>query len=88
MKTFKGNLIVQTLFTKGVYEGRNFDNTTETEVSAWIELIREIAPKSVMIYAIDRETAVNGLLKTSLKKLKSIARELTEKTGIPVSVAR
>lgn len=87
MKTFKGRLIVQTLFTKGVHEGKTFDNTTEAEVSAWIELIREIAPKSVMIYAIDRETAVKGLIKTSLKELKSIAKKLTEKTGISVSVA-
>lgn len=87
MKTFKGNLIIQTLFTKGEYEGKSFDNTTETEVSAWIELIREIAPKSVMIYAIDRETAVKGLVKISVKELESIAKKLKEQTGIPVSVA-
>jgi len=87
MKTLKGKLIIQTLFTRGAYEGKVFDNTTEVEVTAWIELIREIAPESVMIYAIDRETAVAGLEKISVKELKTIAKRLKDETGIDVSVA-
>jgi wyosine [tRNA(Phe)-imidazoG37] synthetase (radical SAM superfamily) len=87
MKVFKGQLIIQTLFTRGQYEGQWFDNTTETEVSAWIGLLREIAPESVMIYAIDRETPVSGLEKITVKELKSIAKRVQDETGIPVSVA-
>ena len=87
MKAFKGKLIIQTLFSKGQYNGESFDNTTETEVSAWIELMREIGPKSVMVYTIDRETAVSGLVKISIKELQSIAEKLTKQTGIPVSIA-
>lgn len=87
MKTFKGKLIIQTLFIRGKYEGQSFDNTTEQEVTAWIELIREIAPESVMIYAIDRETPVTGLEKITLKELKDIAKRLKDETGISVSVA-
>jgi wyosine [tRNA(Phe)-imidazoG37] synthetase (radical SAM superfamily) len=87
MKSFKGKLIIQTLFTKGAYKGQTFDNTTEEEVSAWVELIQEIAPESVMIYAIDRETAVQGVSKVSLKVLRDIAKRVKEETGIPVSVA-
>ena len=87
MKAFKGQLIIQTLFTRGQYENNFFDNTTNAEVSAWIELIREIAPESVMIYAIDRETPVSGLDKITVKELKAIAKRLKDETGIPVSVA-
>jgi len=87
MKTFKGKLIIQTLFTRGKFEGQTFDNTTEKEVTAWIELIREIAPESVMIYAIDRETPVAGLEKITIKELKEIAKRLKDETDIPVSVA-
>ena len=47
MKKFKGRLVVQTIFIRGQYEGDIFDNTTDVEVSAWIELIREISPQSV-----------------------------------------
>ncbi|HET9570460.1 MAG TPA: radical SAM protein [Bacteroidales bacterium] len=87
MKAFKGKLIIQTLFTKGQYKGQSFDNTTEKEVTAWIALIQEIAPESVMIYAIDRETAVPGVSKVSLKVLRDIAKRVKEETGIDVSVA-
>jgi len=87
MKAFKGKLIIQTLFTKGQYKGQSFDNTTEEEVSAWIDLIQEIAPESVMIYAIDRETAVQGVSKVSLKVLREIAKRVKDETGIHVTVA-
>lgn len=87
MKAFKGKLIIQTLFTRGEYKGQRFDNTTQEEVSAWIELIQEIAPESVMIYAIDRETAVPGVYKVSLKELREIAKRVKTETGIHVSVA-
>jgi len=87
MKAFKGKLIIQTLFTRGQYQGQSFDNTTEEEVSAWIDLIQEIQPESVMIYAIDRETAVQGVSKISLKELQDIAKRVKTETGIHVSVA-
>jgi wyosine [tRNA(Phe)-imidazoG37] synthetase (radical SAM superfamily) len=87
MKKFQGKLIIQTLFTRGEYEGKRFDNTTEPEVSAWIKLIGEIAPESVMIYAIDRETAVSGLAKVTVKELNAIARRVKDEIGINVSVA-
>jgi wyosine [tRNA(Phe)-imidazoG37] synthetase (radical SAM superfamily) len=87
MKAFHGKLIIQTLFTRGEYKGQSFDNTTEAEVSAWIDSIREIAPESVMIYAIDRETAVEGVYKVSVKELRDIAKRVKAETGIPVSVA-
>jgi len=87
MKAFNGKLIIQTLFTRGNYQGQSFDNTTEKEVSAWIELLQEIEPESVMIYAIDRETAVSGISKVPLKDLREIAKRVTAETGIHVSVA-
>lgn len=87
MKAFHGKLIIQTLFTRGSYQGQTFDNTTEEEVAAWMELIQEIGPESVMIYAIDRETAVSGVEKVSLKELRNIAKRLESETGIHVSVA-
>jgi wyosine [tRNA(Phe)-imidazoG37] synthetase (radical SAM superfamily) len=87
MKKFHGKLIIQTLFTRGQFEGQHFDNTTEKEVSAWIALLREIKPESVMIYAIDRETPVSGLTKVTLKELREIAKRVKTETGLSVSVA-
>lgn len=86
LKSFEGNLIVQTLFLRGVYEGKIVDNTTKEEVDGWVEQIKAIKPKEVMVYTIARETPATGLEKISLKELKAIAARI-EDLGIPVQVS-
>jgi wyosine [tRNA(Phe)-imidazoG37] synthetase (radical SAM superfamily) len=86
LKSFEGNLIVQTLFLRGVYEGKIVDNTTKEEVDGWVEQIKAIQPKEVMVYTIARDTPATGLEKISLKELKVIAARI-EELGIPVQVS-
>ncbi len=86
MKLFEGKLIVQTMFLRGEYCGQKVDNTTEEEVSAWLALLPQIAPKQVMIYTIDRDTPAENLEKVSVEELKKIAARV-EALGIPCSVA-
>lgn len=86
-KAFGEKLIIQTLFTRGAYEGQSFDNTTDEELTAWIALLKDIAPASVMIYTIDRETPVAGLVKIPLETLEAIADRVVRETGLSVSVA-
>lgn len=83
---FKGNFILQTMFLKGEFEGKVVDNTTEREISAWLELVRALQPREVMIYTIDRETPAKELKKAPVDRLKEIARRV-EEMGIPTIVA-
>ena len=83
---FEGNLTIQTLFLQGEHNGATVDNTTEKEVSGWIEALRRIAPRKVMIYTIDRETPEKNLIKAAPEKLDEIARRVRE-LGIEASVA-
>lgn len=85
-KKFNGEFILQTMFIKGEFEGNKIDNTTEEEVSAWLELLKSIKPKEVMIYTIDRETPTKGLEKVSIDTLLNIASKV-EKLGILTNVA-
>ncbi len=85
-KRFEGNFILQTMFLKGSFEGQLIDNTTEKEVSAWLELVKELNPREVMIYTIDRETPAKGLEKVSLEVLNKIANEVKQ-LGIETNVA-
>jgi wyosine [tRNA(Phe)-imidazoG37] synthetase (radical SAM superfamily) len=87
LKRFKGKVIIQTLFIRGTHLGQTFDNTTDKEVDAWIELLKEIQPESVMIYTIDREPAVKTVEKISLSELTKIASKVEQETGIKTSVA-
>ncbi len=82
MCLFEGHLIIQTMFLKGEYLGRNVDNTDEAFVAPWLEAVKRIAPREVMIYTIDRETPAAGLLKASPTELDSI-RDKVIACGIP-----
>ena len=86
MKAFQGNLIVQTLFMKGTFEGETVDNTTDEYVLPWLEVVKQIAPRQVMIYTIDRETPAPDLLKATHEELDRIG-ELVRMAGIPCSVS-
>ena len=86
MKAFQGNLIVQTLFMKGTYEGEDVDNTSDVYVLPWLEVVKKIAPKQVMIYTIDRETPAPDLLKATHEELGRIG-ELVSQSGISCSVS-
>ena len=86
LKQFDGDFIMQTIFLRGSVDGKLVDNTTEEEVSAWLNILEELKPKSVMIYPIDRETPVQTLEKVAHDELLAIA-DRVKKLGIYVSVA-
>ena len=86
LKSFEGNLIIQTMFLRGEYLGQRVNNTTEEEVSAWLELVKEISPKQVMVYSLDRDTPCQTIYKVEKDELRAIA-DRVEALGIAVSVA-
>ena len=73
MKRFEGRMILQTMFLRGEFNGRHIDNTAEREVEAWLALVREIAPRQVMVYSIARDTPCTTLEKVSHEELDLIA---------------
>lgn len=85
-KRFEGNFILQTMFLKGEFGGQRVDNTTEKEISAWLQLVRELNPREVMIYTIDRETPAKKLEKVPVEELRKIADRVGE-LGIKTNVA-
>lgn len=85
LKSFEGNLIIQTLFIRGEHKGQKFDNTTEEEVQAWLKLIVEIQPQSVMLYPIERDTPEENLVKVDSATLEAIAQQV-EALGIATEV--
>ncbi len=82
LKSFNGKLIIQTMFMKGTSQGESVDNTGDEFVTPWLEAVREIAPREVMVYTIDRETPDHNLLKATHEELDSI-RDRVIAAGIP-----
>lgn len=84
LKRFSGRGIIQTMFLRGEHDGKPIDNTTPEEVEALIAAYREIRPKSVMIYSLDRSTPEEHLVKVEREELERIAARIRE-AGIEVS---
>ncbi|MBO5186410.1 MAG: radical SAM protein [Prevotella sp.] len=86
MKSFKGHIIIQTMFMCGEFEGRSVDNTGDEYVAPWLDTVAEIGPEQVMIYTIDRDTPAHGLRKASRETLDAIRDRVTA-LGIPCTVS-
>lgn len=86
MKSFRGQLIVQTMFVRGQHNGQIVDNTTPAEVEAWRELMREIKPHQIMAYSLDRPTPEPELSKVSREEMLSFVQPLIDE-GFDVMVS-
>ena len=86
LKAFQGRLVIQTMFMKGTHNGLSVDNTGDRYVLPWLDAVKEIAPRQVMIYTIARETPDQHLEKATPEELDRIAA-LVRSAGLDVSVS-
>jgi wyosine [tRNA(Phe)-imidazoG37] synthetase (radical SAM superfamily) len=86
LKEFGKNAIIQTMFMKGEVDGRSVDNTGDEYLLPWLETVKAISPRQVMIYTIDRETPQAGLQKATREELDRIVAMLKAE-GIEASAS-
>lgn len=87
LRAFEGKLIIQTMFLRGTFSNKSFDNTTDKEVKAWMKLMRKIRPERIMIYTIARDTPLETLEKIPVEELNKIAERVQRKLAISVEVS-
>lgn len=71
------DVILQSFFVQG-----SIDNTVNSEVDDWIEVVGMIKPKLVHIYGLDRVPPTSGLKQAPPQKLKEIGERLEKRTQI------
>lgn len=86
LRQFEGQAIIQTMMLRGEYCGRKIDNTTDEEIEALEKAYREIRPRSIMLYSLDRSTPAEHLVKVERDELDRIGTRIHENTGIEVQV--
>ncbi len=74
-------VVIQTMFVKG-----SVDNSTDQEVDSWIARLKEIKPRWVQIYSLDRGSADDRLQVVGQPRLQQIALKVQKGTGIKVDV--
>jgi len=85
LSRFEGDMIIQSLFFRGIFKNQQVDNTAENELIKLFEAYRAIGPNSVMVYTFDRDTPTGTLEKVPVYELDAIA-SLIEQLGIPAEV--
>lgn len=86
LKQFSGTGIIQTMMLRGEHGGKKVDNTIPEEVEALIKAYKEIRPREIMLYSLDRSTPEERLIKVEKPELEAIGSHIAAATGIPVQV--
>ena len=74
MKKFAGDFVMQTMFLKAP----GFDSSAPEQLNAWMDIVRELRPREVMVYTIDRETPAIGLEKFTEEQMRSFVKPLLD----------
>jgi wyosine [tRNA(Phe)-imidazoG37] synthetase (radical SAM superfamily) len=74
MKEFKGEFVLQTMFLKSP----DFDLSEKERLQAWMDIVRELSPREIMVYTIDRETPDKTLGKYTIEEMSSFVAPLVE----------
>ena len=72
---------LQTMFVDG-----GIQNTGEREIGEWVEKVGQIEPINVQIYSLHRPPANSSLREVPVQKLREIAAQAEQTTGVPVEV--
>ena len=74
LKDFEGNFILQTMFLRSSV----FDQSDSRHLQEWMDIVRELKPREVMVYTIDRETPDKTLGKYTVEEMRSFVAPLLD----------
>ena len=74
LRGFGGDFVLQTMFLRCP----EFDSTEPDNVERWRRIVRDLRPREVMVYTVDRETPLKGIAKVSPEEMAEIVRPLRE----------
>ena len=72
---FEGDFVLQTMFLRSE---SGFDSGAPEVLGPWMEIVRALRPREVMVYTIDRPTPASGLTAFSQKELQALVQPLVE----------
>ena len=81
LKRFEGDFVLQTMFLR--CEG--FDSSSPEVLQGWMDIVRTLRPREVMVYTIDRQTPQAGLVRFTPEEMRALTAPLVEE-GFRVQV--
>lgn len=74
LRRFNGDFVLQTMFLKS----QDFDSSAPEVLDGWMKIVRDLRPREIMVYTVDRETPQKGLEKLSAEYMRDLVSPLIE----------
>ena len=72
LSRFNGDFVLQTMFLRGPgWESAQW-------VEGWMDIVRQLKPREIMVYTIDRETPMKGLGKYTVEEMRALVQPLID----------
>lgn len=74
LRQFDGNFVLQTCMLRS--KEYNFDSARAEVLDGWMDIVRDLRPREVMVYTIDRPTPAQGLEKFTVEEMTQLVSPL------------
>lgn len=74
LKKFEGNFVLQTMMLRS----DDFDSSSPEVLNGWMDIVRELRPREVMVYTIDRPTPATNLRKFTEDEMRQLVKPLID----------
>lgn len=72
LKGFEGNFVLQTMFLRS----EDFDSSAPEVLNGWMDIVRLLSPREIMVYTIDRPTPAQNLQKFTVEEMRNLLEPL------------
>ena len=78
---FEGDFVLQTMFLRSP----SFDSSSPEVIEGWMNIVRKLKPREVMVYTLDRETPAQCLEKFTVEEMRALVKPLIDE-GFTVQI--
>ena len=71
---FRGDFVLQTMFLTAP----GFDSSSDEVLGGWMEIVRKLKPREIMVYTLDRPAPAEGLGKFTAEEMKIMVQPLVD----------
>ena len=81
MERFGHDFVLQTMFLRAP----GFDSSNPEVLGPWMDIVRRLRPREVMVYTLDRPTPAEGLQKFTAAEMQALVQPLIDE-GIKIQI--
>lgn len=81
LRGFGGDFVLQTMFLRS----SDFDSSSPEVLDGWMQIVRDLRPREIMVYTIARPTPQQGLEKFSEEQMRQLVKPLLDE-GFNISI--